>query len=44
VGPSFGSLCLASWLLTLISYARAALDKIRQVRADAGQPHPSTKG
>ncbi|GBF94104.1 choline transporter-like [Raphidocelis subcapitata] len=30
LGPSFGSLCLASWLLTLISYARAALDKIRQ--------------
>lgn len=30
LGPSFGSLCLASWLLTLIRYARAALDRIRQ--------------
>lgn len=30
LGPSFGSLCLASWLLTVIQYARAALDKIRQ--------------
>lgn len=32
LGPSFGSMCLASWLLTLIQYARALLDKIRQVR------------
>ncbi|KIZ03650.1 hypothetical protein MNEG_4304 [Monoraphidium neglectum] len=30
LGASFGSLALASWLLTLIQYARAALDKIRQ--------------
>lgn len=30
LGPSFGSLCLGSWLLTLISYARAALDRVRQ--------------
>lgn len=30
LGPSFGSLCLASWMLTLIQYARAMLEKIRQ--------------
>jgi hypothetical protein len=37
LGPSFGSLCLASWLLTLIKYARAALDKMRQVRWRRGR-------
>ncbi|KAI8476195.1 MAG: plasma-membrane choline transporter-domain-containing protein [Monoraphidium minutum] len=30
LGASFGSLCFASWLLTLIKMARATLDKIRQ--------------
>jgi hypothetical protein len=29
LGPSFGTLCLASWCLTLVKYARAALDKMR---------------
>lgn len=36
LGPNFGSLCLGSWVLTVIQYVRAALENIRQQAAENG--------
>lgn len=35
LGPQFGTLCLAAWLLTLIQYVRAALQRMREQNSDS---------
>lgn len=36
LGPSFGSLCLGSWVLTVIQYVRAALQSMQEQAQQQG--------